>query len=79
MVYSEAVWDLYKRKLQQDPFKYDENTALEIVTRLTYIAAGNINTWFSGTPKFSGCGSQSGYRAYLEADDDDGDLTNGEI
>eukprot|EP00569_Conticribra_weissflogii_P003759 CAMPEP_0171330948 /NCGR_PEP_ID=MMETSP0878-20121228/2361_1 /TAXON_ID=67004 /ORGANISM="Thalassiosira weissflogii, Strain CCMP1336" /LENGTH=1637 /DNA_ID=CAMNT_0011831367 /DNA_START=195 /DNA_END=5108 /DNA_ORIENTATION=+ len=77
VVYSEAVWDLYKRKLQQGQFNYDENTALEIVTRLTYIAAGNINTWFTGPPTFSGCGSQSGYRAYLEADDDDGDLTNG--
>jgi hypothetical protein len=40
-VYSEAVWSLYKRILQTAPYNYDDNTALEITTRLTYIAAGN--------------------------------------
>lgn len=41
-VYSEAVWSLYARELKQSPYGYDDNTALEIVTRLTYIAAGNV-------------------------------------
>ncbi|KAL7460895.1 hypothetical protein ACHAXS_001330 [Conticribra weissflogii] len=52
---------------------------MEIVTRMTYIAAGNIATWFSwdGTPGSSGCISNSGYHAYLAADDDDGNLNNG--
>lgn len=38
-VYAEAVWDLYKRHLPE-MYGYDDNTAMEIVTRLTYIAAG---------------------------------------
>eukprot|EP00804_Cyclotella_cryptica_P025581 CCRYP_002822-RA/>CCRYP_002822-RA protein AED:0.08 eAED:0.08 QI:1628/1/1/1/0.77/0.6/10/590/602 len=76
-VYSEAVWSLYKRKLQSSPYNYDDNTALEIVMRLTFIAAGNVGTWFSGSTPFGGCGTSSGYRQYLLADDDDGNLNNG--
>ena len=67
-VYAEAVFSLYKRTLRNEPYNYDENTALEIVTRLTFIAAGNIKTWYSGKPPFGGCGSASGYREYLAAD-----------
>jgi len=79
VVYSEAVWDLYKRHLQSPPYNYDDNTAMEIVTRMTYIGAGNVANWFSlnGTPGSSGCFSNSGYHAYLAADDDDGNLNNG--
>lgn len=67
-VYAEAVWSLYKRTLRSEPYNYDENTALEVVTRLTFIAAGNIKTWYSGKPPYGGCGSASGYREYLAAD-----------
>jgi len=75
-VYSEAVWSLWKRKL---PTLYgvDNNTAAEIVTRLTYIGAGATSTWFSGGPPNGGCGGSSGYMNYLAADDDDGNLNNG--
>jgi hypothetical protein len=48
-VYSEAIWSLYHRELNSF-YGYDDNTSLEIVTRLTYIAAGNVQTWFSGSP-----------------------------
>ena len=67
-VYSEAIWSLYKRFLQTSPYNYDDNTALDIVTRLTFIAAGNVRTWFSGNAPWGGCGSASGYREYLAAD-----------
>eukprot|EP00804_Cyclotella_cryptica_P017327 CCRYP_018997-RA/>CCRYP_018997-RA protein AED:0.04 eAED:0.04 QI:373/1/1/1/0.62/0.44/9/2479/759 len=77
LVYSDAVWSLYKRILQEAPYNYDGNTALEIVTRLTYIAAGNIDTWYSGSPPFGGCNSASGYRQYLAADDDNGNINDG--
>jgi hypothetical protein len=76
-VYSEAVWSLWKRKLQSAPYNYDNNTAAEIVTRLTYIAAGATSMWFSGGPPYGGCGGSSGYMNYLAADDDDGNLNNG--
>ena len=42
-VYSEAIWSLYKRTLRAAPFFYDENTSLEIVTRLTFIAGKYTN------------------------------------
>ena len=76
-VYSEAVWSLWKRNLQDPPYSYDNNTAHEIVTRLTFIGAGATSTWFSGSPPNGGCAATSGYMNYLSADDDDGDLTNG--
>jgi hypothetical protein len=75
-VYSEAVWSLWKRELPT-LYGYDDNTAHEIVNRLTYIAAGNTGTWYSGTPDSGGCAADSGYMNFLAADDDDGDLTNG--
>ena len=81
-VYSEAVWSLYKRELNSF-YGYDENTSLEIVTRLTYIAAGNTYTWFGGYSKSpsgiwrGGCGTNSGYLSFLAADDDNGNLSDG--
>jgi hypothetical protein len=76
-VYSEAVWSLWKRKLQQAPYNYDNNTAWEIVNRLTFIGAGNTGTWFSGGPPNGGCAAGSGYMNYLAADDDNGNLNDG--
>lgn len=76
-VYSEAVWSLWKRELQGAPYNYDDHTAQEIVTRLTYIGAGNTGVWFAGGPPNGGCAATSGYMNYLAADDDNGDLTDG--
>jgi hypothetical protein len=76
-VYSEAVWSLWKRELQSAPYNYDDATAHEIVTRLTYIGAGNTGTWFAGGPPNGGCAGTSGYMNYLAADDDNGDLNDG--
>ncbi len=76
-VYSEAVWSLWKRKLQAAPYGYDNNTAHEIVNRLTFIGAGNTGNWFSGSPPFGGCAGGSGYLNYLAADDDNGNINDG--
>jgi hypothetical protein len=76
-VYSEAVWSLWKRKLQSAPYNYDNNTAHEIVTRLTFLGAGATGNWFSGGPPNGGCASTSGYMNYLAADDDNGNLNDG--
>ena len=76
-VYSEAVWSLWKRKLQQAPYNLDNNTAHEIVTRLTFLGAGATGTWFSGGAPNGGCGGSSGYMNYLAADDDNGNLNDG--
>ena len=76
-VYSEAVWSLWKRKLQAAPFNMDNNTAMEVGARLTYIGAGNTGTWFSGGPPNGGCTGGSGYLNYLAADDDNGNINDG--
>ncbi|MCP4654087.1 MAG: hypothetical protein GY856_01580, partial [bacterium] len=76
-VYSEAVWSLWKRKLQSAPYNMDNNTAHEIVTRLTFIGAGATGTWFSGSPPNGGCAGSSGYLNYLAADDDNGNINDG--
>lgn len=70
------MWSLYARELNAF-YGYDDNTALEIVTRLTYIGAGNVQTWYSGSPPWGGCGTNSGYFAFLAADDDNGNLNDG--
>jgi hypothetical protein len=76
-VYSEAIWSLWKRELQAAPYNYDNNTATEIVTRLTYIGAGNTGTWFAGGAPNGGCAATSGYMNFLAADDDNGTLLDG--
>ena len=75
LVYSEAIWSL-KTKLKE-LYGYDDNTSHEILTRLTYLAAGHVSTWYSGQAPFGGCSPGSGYLNFLIADDTDGDLTNG--
>ncbi|KAL7535943.1 hypothetical protein ACHAXR_010292, partial [Thalassiosira sp. AJA248-18] len=75
LVYSEAIWSLLDKL--GSVYGYDENSRLEIVTRLTYIAAGHVSTWYSGKAPYGGCNPGSGYLNYLIADDDDGDLSNG--
>lgn len=76
LVYAEAIWSLYRQKLPS-MYGYDENTALEIATHLTYTAAGHFSTWYSGNAPNGGCSSGSGYLNFLIADDDDGNLDNG--
>ncbi len=77
--YSETVWDLLKRDLPTF-HGMDNNTALEVTTRLTYIGAGNASGWFDRVgpaPGAAGCGATQAYLQYLAADDDDGDVGNG--
>ncbi len=74
---SEPIWDLLKRDL---PAQYglDNNTALEITTRLTFLGADNVASWFSlsnGTE--GGCSASSGYQQFLAVDDDNGNLNDG--
>ena len=76
-VYSEAVWSLWKRLLTAAPYNMSNNTAQEVVTRLTFIGAGATGTWFSGSPPNGGCSATSGYMNYLAADDDNGNLSDG--
>ncbi len=77
--YSETVWDLLKRDLPTF-HGMDDNTALEVTTRLTFIGAGNAAGWFDASgppPGAAGCGASQAYLQFLATDDDDGDLGNG--
>jgi len=77
MLTGESVWDLYTRDLPAR-YRMDTNTALEVATRLTYLGADNVSSWYStsnGTE--GGCSASSGYQQFLVADDDNGDLTDG--
>lgn len=75
-VYSEAIWDLWKRDLP-NLFGMSDDTAHEVVTRMTFVGAGGVGTWFSGSPPSGGCAATNGYLNFLAADDDDGNLANG--
>jgi hypothetical protein len=79
-VYSEAVWDLVHWDLQSSPHNLDFNTALEVGTRLTYLGAGLVGSWYSctdGAGTGDGCNGDGGYLNMLAIDDDNGDLTDG--
>ena len=76
-VYAEAIWDLWKRDLTAAPFNMSDDTAHEVVTRLTFQGGGNVGSWFSGGPPSGGCGASSGYMQFLAADDDNGNLNDG--
>src|SRR6185436_10357859 len=56
---------------------YDSNTALEVATRLFYLAGQNVGNWYDCTAGVAGCGAFGGYLNLVAADDDDGDLSNG--
>jgi len=76
-VYSEAVWDLYKRDLPSN-YGFDNNHALALTSRLTLVGAGNVGDWFTCNGNGQdGCAGQSGYMNYLAADDTDGNMNNG--
>lgn len=62
----------------------DENSALVLVTRLFYSAAGGVVMGYqcdqapnTGAPRNGGCNADSWYMNVLAADDDDGNLANG--
>lgn len=75
-VYSESVWDLWKRDLPT-LFGMSDKTAQELVTRLTFIGSGGVTTWFQCVQGSGGCPSASGYMNYLAADDNNGNLLDG--
>lgn len=62
----------------------DDNSALVLVTRLFYLAAGGVVLGYqcdqapnTGAPRNGGCNADSWYMGVLAADDDDGSIANG--
>jgi len=75
-LYAEAIWDLAKRDLP-GLHGMDNNTAMEVATRIAYLGADNVTTWFSTTAGTAGCAASSGYQQLLAVDDDNGNILDG--
>jgi trimeric autotransporter adhesin len=76
-VVGETAWDLYARDFRDAPFSFDNNTALELTTRLFFLGSQVVANWFQCTPPAGGCNAAGGYLNVLAADDTDGNLANG--
>jgi trimeric autotransporter adhesin len=73
----EVSWDLQFRDLRAAPYNYDENTALELATRLFYLGQQAVTDYYTCNPAGGGCGATGGYMLVLAADDDNGDINDG--
>ncbi|AGC45388.1 hypothetical protein MYSTI_04087 [Myxococcus stipitatus DSM 14675] len=76
----QAAWDFIARDLQSAPFNLDWNTAQNIGNRVFYLGSGNIGSWHAcnctaGTS--DGCAATNGYKQWLAADDDNGNINDG--
>ncbi|NTX66287.1 hypothetical protein HUA74_37085 [Myxococcus sp. CA051A] len=76
----QAAWDFVARDLQLPPFNYDWNTAQNIGNKVFYQGSGNVGSWHAcnctaGTS--DGCGATNGYKQWLAADDDNGNINDG--
>jgi hypothetical protein len=74
---SEVGWDLQFRDLRAAPYNFDENTALELATRLVFLGSQSVTSWYTCNPAGGGCGATGGYMLFLAADDDNGDINDG--
>jgi len=75
--YSESIWDILKRDLPTF-YGMDNNTALEVTTRLTHVTSNVVTGWYAtgGSPN-ANCGATFGYNQMLIVDDDNGNLADG--
>jgi subtilisin-like proprotein convertase family protein len=76
----QAAWDLVARDLPSPPLNMSQEDAFNLGAKLFFQGSGTIGSWHdcscsAGTS--SGCGATHGYMAWLAADDDDGNLSNG--
>jgi hypothetical protein len=76
-VVGETSWDLFARDFRQAPFNYDDNTALELTTRLFILGSQPVGSWYQCSPPSGGCNADGGYLNVLAVDDDNGDLADG--
>lgn len=76
---AQAAWDLVARDLPAPPHNLDSQSAFALGNKLFYQGGQAVEEWFScecgGTA--DGCANTSGYKKWLEADDDNGNLLDG--
>jgi hypothetical protein len=76
---SQAAWDLVARDLQAPPHNFDSQSAFTLGNKLFYQGSDGVEEWYScecGTSA-NGCEDTSGYKKWLAADDDNGNLADG--
>jgi hypothetical protein len=73
---AEVGWDLHARDLMAAPYNFDNNTALELATRLFYLTADGISTYYTCSVG-GGCNATHGYMTFLGMDDDNGNIGDG--
>jgi subtilisin-like proprotein convertase family protein len=75
----EAAWDLVARDLAAAPFSMSREDAFDPGSKIFYQGSGTIGSWHACTcgGSSNGCGATNAYMAWLAADDDDGNLSNG--
>lgn len=76
-IIGETAWDLFARDFKAAPFSFDNNTALELTTRLFFLGSQLVTSWYQCTPPAGGCNAGGGYLNVLAADDDNGTLADG--
>ena len=78
----QAAWDFVARDLRGQPFNLDSQAAFLVANKTYYQGSGAIFNWFAFGRNFcdevsNGCDSDSGYKQWLMADDDNGNLNDG--
>lgn len=77
---AESAWDLAARDLQAAPFNFGKQTAFQIAERIVYIGSGTVTNWYAcdctGNTS-DGCAATAGYMAWITADDDNGNISDG--
>jgi hypothetical protein len=76
-VASESVWDVWNRELRGAPFNLPRDVTREIAVQMVYRGSGGINNFWSGAFPNAGCPADTGYKNYLAADDDNGNINDG--
>lgn len=73
----ETAWDLFARDFRRQPFSYDNNTALELTTRLFFLGSQPVTDWYQCSVQTGGCNAGGGYLNLLAVDDTNGNLADG--
>src|SRR5262245_33252881 len=60
-IIGETAWDLFARDFKAGPFNYDNNTSLELTTRLFFLGSQLVTSWYQCSPPNGGCNAGGGY------------------
>jgi trimeric autotransporter adhesin len=78
----QAAWDLVTRDLTAAPFNLSRQSAFMVGNKLFHQGSGDAGPWYTFGSGLcdgpsSGCAAHNGYKAWITADDDNGNLNDG--